>query len=123
MPNTAQLEQIADQWLQHLLMCSGLPMTAPACGVLWTWVVVASLVLGGALLAWAAWSYLSHRRKYAAALKAELERERVADAEEMEKHRVRELADVTDVTDPHLAEKIRAELERQKRETFTGRGS
>lgn len=122
MPNNTQLLQMFDRWTDWMLMCSGLPMTAPACIPLWEWVMYGSATAGAMLVLWSLWRILDYRLKYAAAIRAQLERERVAEPEVMAQHRFKEAGDVTEeVTDPKLAEKIRAELERQKLERLTGR--
>ncbi len=114
-PDTAGLLQMFDRWIGHLGMCSTLPIGAPACRSLWEWIMYLSAALGATLAAWAVWRIVDYRFKLAAALRAETERQRVADADTMRAHTWVEAGDIAaDVTDPHLSRKIRDELERQR---------
>lgn len=107
--------QMFERWIDITAMCTGLPMSAPACRPFWENVMYASAVIGLLLAAWAVWKLIDHRLKYAAALRAQAERDRVADAETMKQHAWVEPADIAaDVTDPHLAKKIRQELEQRR---------
>lgn len=107
--------QIIERWIDITAMCTGLPMSAPACRPFWENVMYASAAIGLLLAAWAIWKFIDHRLKYAAALRAQAKREQVADAETMKQHTWVEPADIAaDVTDPHLAKKIRQELEQRR---------
>lgn len=117
MPTTSQLLQMLDRWVQWLQMCIGMPMTAPVCRPMWEWVIYIGFAVGGLTLLWVLWKVIDYKLKYAAAIRAQMERDRIADPDEMANHRYKEVADIeADVTDPHLAEKIRSELERQRLE-------
>jgi hypothetical protein len=108
MPNNMQL-------IDYLSMCTTLPISAPACHSLWATVMYASAAIGVSLAGWFIWKLIDHKRKLAAALLAQQERERIADAATMREHTWVEPADLAaDVTDPHLAKKIRQELEQQR---------
>lgn len=112
----APLLQTSDNWLDRIAMCINLPMAAPACHSLWATVMYVSAGFGIALAAWAIWKFVDYRMKYAAAMRAQQEREKVADPATMRGHTWAEHADIAaDVTDPHLAKKIREELEEQRR--------
>lgn len=122
MPNNSELIQQADRLFQYVMMCSNLPMTAPACRPLWMIVVYVCAAAGTLLLLWAIWQIISYRLKYAAALRAQAAREAIAAPEVMASARFTEAGDVADdITDPHLAEKIRQELDRQRLAKLTGR--
>lgn len=121
MPNTTQLLQMLDRWLDYLSLCATLPITAPVCRPLWENVMYASAAIGGLLAAWFIWKFIDHRLQYAAALRAQAERERVADAATMREHQWAEAGDIAaDVTDPHLARKIRQELEQRRAQNVRG---
>lgn len=110
-----------ERWIDIIAMCTGLPMSAPACRPFWETVMVVSAAIGLLLTAWVIWKFIDHRLKYAAALRAQAERERVADAETMKQHTWIEPADIAaDVTDPHLAQKIRQELEQRRLQNLRG---
>lgn len=115
MPTTTQLTQMFDRWLDYLGMCASLPISAPVCHSLWETVMYASGAIGILLAGWFVWKLVDHKQKLAAALRAQQARERVADEATMRAHTWVEPADIAaDVTDPHLAKKIRAELEQHR---------
>lgn len=122
MPNSQQLLQSFEGFANWLVTCTGLPIAAPACRPLWEWTMYTSAGLGAVLIAWFIWRVVDYRLKYDAAIRAQAERERVAEPAVMEQHRFKEAGDLAeDVTDPHLAAKIRAELDRQRVEKISGR--
>ncbi len=122
MPNNQQLVQGFEGFFNWIATCLGLPMTAPVCRPLWEWTMYASAGLGAVLVVWFIWRIVNYRLKYNAAIRAQAERERVAEPEVMEQHKFKEAGDLAeDVTDPHLAAKIRAELDRQRLEKISGR--
>lgn len=115
MPNTAQLIQMLSNWLDWMHMCIGLPITAPVCRSLWVWIMYVSAAIGLWLVFWVVWRMIDYRLKYNVAIRAQMERERIAEPEVMAQHRFKEAGDVAeDVTDPNLARKIREELDRQR---------
>lgn len=117
MPNNSQWLQMFERWLDTIGLCGTLPMSAPACHPFWQAVMYASAAIGIVLAGGFIWKLVDFRMKHAAALRAQRERERVAGEAEMRAHTRVEPADIAaDVTDPHLAKKIRRELERQRRE-------
>ncbi len=108
MPNNMPL-------IDYLGMCATLPISAPACYAFWENVMYGSYSIGILLAGWFVWKLVDQKQKFAAALRAEQERARVADTAVMREHTWNEPADIaSDVTDPHLAKKIRAELEQQR---------
>lgn len=89
---------------------------------MWLWVMYFLFEIGVLTALWVIWKIISYKLQYAAAIRAQMERERVADEEVMVQYRYKEVADIeADVTDPHLAKKIRDELERQRLERMTGK--
>lgn len=101
--------------IDYLSMCATLPISAPACYALWENVMYASYAIGILLAGWFVWKLVDHRQKLAAVPRAQQQREKVADETTMRQHTRTEPADIAaDVTDPHLAKKIRAELEQQR---------
>jgi hypothetical protein len=108
MPNNMPL-------IDYLSMCATLPISAPACYAVWETVMYASAAAGILLAGWFIWKLFDHKQKLAAALRAQQEREKVADETTMRQNTWAEHADIaSDVTDLHLAKKIRAELEQQR---------
>lgn len=115
MTNSTNLIAAAQQWLQWLLNCSLLPMTAIECRPFWQWVIYAGAGIAVAIVAWVIWTQIDYKLKYAAAMQAQVDRKHIADTETMHQRKFKEAEDVTaDITDPHLAEKIRRELEKQR---------
>lgn len=113
--------QTTPSWFDLLATCTAQPMSAPACRPFWEVVMIASAAVGLLLAAWVIWKFVDHRLKYAAALRAEAERRR-ADEEALRKQNpVTEPVDIAaDVTDPHLAQKIRQELEYRRLQNLRG---
>lgn len=112
--------QTPQSWLDLLANCTAQPMSAPACRPFWETVMVASAAIGLLLAAWVLWKFVDHRRQYAAALRAEAERRR-AEEELRKQNPVTEPVDIAaDVTDPHLAQKIRQELEHRRLQNLRG---
>ena len=108
MPNNMQL-------IDYLGMCATLPISAPACYALWENVMYVSYAIGILLAGWFVWKLVDQKQKLAAALIAQQEREKPAPSAVMRQHTRTEPADIAgDVTDPHLAKKIRQELEQQR---------
>lgn len=108
MPNNMQL-------IDYLGMCATLPISAPACYALWETVMYASAAIGLLLAGWFIWKLIDQKQKLAAALIAQQEREKPAAPAVMRQHTWTDPADIAaDVTDPHLAKKIRQELEQQR---------
>lgn len=108
MPNNMPL-------IDYLSMCATLPISAPACYALWENVMYASYAIGILLAGWFIWKLVDHKQKHAAALRSRRTREKTAEETTMRQHTRIEPADIaSDVTDPHLAKKIRAELEQQR---------
>lgn len=122
MPTSAQLMQMFDDWVRHLGLCFNLPMADPRCRPLWEAVMYVSLAVAALITVWLIWKWIDSRQRHADALQARFEREQVAAPEIMEQHLYKDPKDlVEDVTDPHLAEKIRRELEQRKLENMRGR--
>lgn len=109
MPNNMPL-------LDYLSLCATLPISAPACHSLWQTVMYASAVIGLLLAGWFVWKLFDHKTKPAAAPHAQQARKKVANpAPATRQHTRTEPTDIAaDVTDPHLAKKIRQELEQQR---------
>lgn len=113
--------QTTPSWLDLLATCTAQPMYVPACRPFWETVMILSAAVGLLLAAWVAWKFIDHRLQYAAALRAEAERRRAEEEELRKKNPVTEPVDIAaDVTDPHLAQKIRQELEHRRLQNLRG---
>lgn len=108
MPNNMQL-------IDYLGMCATLPISAPACYALWETVMYASAAIGLLLAGWFIWTLIEQKQKPAAASVTLTAGDKPAAAAVTRQHGRAEPADIAaDVTDPHLARKIRQELEQQR---------
>lgn len=108
MPNNMQL-------IDYLGMCATLPISAPACYALWENVMYASYAIGILLAGWFVWKLVDQKQKPAAAVVPRQEPDEPAVPAVTRQHGRTEPADIAaDVTDPHLARKIRQELEQQR---------
>lgn len=115
MPNNAALLQLLDRWVDTVGRCMTAPLSMPACKPFWEYVMYASAAVGAVLLLWAGWKVTDYLVQYLAERREERERGCVADRETMSKHVWNDDKFITDeVTDPHLAEKIRQELEQRR---------
>lgn len=102
----------ATELIDYLSRCISLPMSAPDCRPFWETVMYGSASIGALLACWFIWKLVDYRIKLAAARRAQQARDRIADAATMRKHVWNDPVDIADVTDPHLAKKIREELEK-----------
>ncbi len=117
MPNTTTLIETVREWLLWLYNCSILPMTAIECRPFWQSIIYAGAGIAVAVVAWVIWTQIDYKLKYATAMHAQADRKHITETAAMHRHKLKEAGDVAaDVTDPHLAEKIRRELERQRQE-------
>lgn len=115
MPDKATLQQFFKQLIDAIGQCLSLPIVVPDCKPLWEYVIYAGTAIGLLLILWAVWQLIEYLVQYLAARQEQRERERVADRETMRKHTWDEDEQIADeVTDPHLAEKIRQELEQRR---------
>jgi len=121
MPDATYLLQLFNRWLDDISRCMSSPMSMPVCKPFWETVMYLSAAVGLALLLWATWQLIDYLLKLHAARRAQQERERVADKDTMRQHVWDDDKYITDeVTDPHLAEKIRKELEHRRLRNIPG---
>ncbi len=115
------LLQMSDNWFDRIIMCITLPISTPACRSVWEAVMYASAALGLILACWFAWKAIDYRTKHAAGTRIRQERDSVAAQSTKREHKRTEPVDIAaDVTDPHLAKKIRQELEQQRIKNLRG---
>ena len=84
MEAVAFLQKAYQQWGAYLLGCLDAPYSAVACRPFWSWVSIGSASLGAIGLLWLIWKFVDYKLKYAAAIRAEIERERIAEPDVME---------------------------------------
>lgn len=110
----ALVEGFIQQWGAYVLFCIDAPYSALACRSFWNWVVALSWGSGGLLLTWIVWKFVDYKLKYSAALRAQLERERVAEEDVMEKARWKGDDVILDgASNSDVAGEIRAALARR----------
>lgn len=106
-----------DRWWAYLSFCADAHYSAHVCKPFWENIAMLSIGTAMLLIFWPVWKYIDYRFKYAAAIRAELERERWAEPEEMEKVRWvgnDPLPVSEEKHDEALVEEIRAALLRRK---------
>ena len=124
MPNNTELIEMPIRLWAYLQACAGLPMNAPVCLTLWQVVMYCAFAVGALLIFWGVSNYVRFRIQLAKALKAQAERDMIADAETIRNFTWAEAGNTVseaDLTDPRLADKIKHELEQKKLKGFTGK--
>ena len=112
-----ELPQQLTQWFDTFVRCLSLPMSDPACRPLWETVMYISAAFGLALTIWAASKIVAGLRAEATARREAEARRRIAEAQTGEDGPDTDERDIAaEVTDPKLAETIRKELEKQRRQ-------
>ena len=108
------LGKVADL-MDYVTRCIDLPMYAASCRPLWSVIMYVSVLLGSAVIAWVFWLAVTRQNSITA------KPARSTGANPRKRQALDEGVDIADVTDPHLAIKIRQELERQRIRNITGR--
>jgi|LauGreDrversion4_2_1035121.scaffolds.fasta_scaffold781012_2 hypothetical protein len=109
------LEKVANL-MDYVTHCIDLPMYAASCRPLWSVIMYASVLVGSAVIGWVFWLAVTRQNSVTATPA------RSTGANQRKRRKTPdERVDVSDVTDPHLAMKIRQELERQRIRNITGR--
>jgi len=124
MPNNAELIEIPFNFWAYLQSCAGLPMNAPLCLALWQGVMYCTFIIGALLIFWAISHYVRYRMQLKAALKAQAERDMIADADTIRNFTWAEAGNTiseADMTDPRLADKIKRELDQKRLKKSAGR--
>jgi hypothetical protein len=65
------------QWVAYATYCIEQPISAPVCRPFWTLAMFAFIGIGGLVVIVIAWRIVSHRRRLAAALRAERDRAKI----------------------------------------------
>jgi hypothetical protein len=108
-------------WFDRFTMCITLPMSAPACRPFWETTMYACAVIGAALIAWLVWKWFDQPVKQAAVAPSTAKPAPPADKPVARQRDPTDHEDIaSDVTDPHLAKKIRAELEQRRLKNLRG---
>lgn len=108
------LEKVANL-MDYVTRCIDLPMYAASCRPLWSVIMYASVLAGSAVIGWIFWLAVTRQNSVTSTPA------RSTGANQRTRHIADKRVDVSDVTDPHLALKIRQELERQRIRNITGR--
>jgi hypothetical protein len=118
MPEFNELCEKAANLMDYVTGCIDLPMYAASCRPLWNVVMYASVAFGLLVIAWVFW--LAATKPHGTAASTSTAARRTSG--DSRKRNVRDDGvDLSDVTDLHLAIKIREELERQRIRNITGR--
>lgn len=101
--------------MDYVAQCIDLPMYAASCRPLWNVVMYASILVGATVIGWVFWLVVSRQNSVTT------QPARSTGAHQRKRLPLDKGVDISDVTDPHLARKIRQELERQRIRNITGR--
>lgn len=107
---------IVRQWWIYITWCVEADIRAPICRPFWTWVSIASAVVGFLALAIIVVRFISFRIKLAAAMRAEEARNRVADRETMQRYEWQGDNNRDNATAEELARRIKAGLDQRKQQ-------
>lgn len=108
-----------NRWFDHIGHCMALPIATPACRSFWEYAMYVSAALGVMLVTWILWKRIGYRMT--ARLRAQHEHSRPVTAAPLREPSWSEAENITaDITDPHLAEKIRHELEQRRLQNLRG---
>jgi len=111
-----------ENWIQLLGLCINLPMSEPQCRPLWEGVVYVSAGLALLITAWLVWKWQSGNGRPGPATKPDQAKRQTAAGSEQKKYDDRDPEKLMeDVTDPHLREKIRRELEQRRLQNMRAR--
>ena len=106
---------VISPWITYYVFCIDAVYTAPACRSFWNWIVIVSWGLAGVIVLWFLWKFIDYKLKYAAAIRAQLERERIAEHDIIESVRwVGNDPVLNGASDSDMAGEIRAALARRK---------
>ncbi len=109
------------RWFDHVSHCVAMPIATPACRSFWEYAMYVSAAFGVMLVAWIIWKRIGYRMKYTAALRAQSEQSSPINATPLREPSWSEAENITaDITDPHLAGKIRHELEQRRLQNLRG---
>ena len=111
---SGNLEKIANL-MEYVARCIELPMYADSCRPLWSLIMCLSILFGSSLIAWVLWLAVARQSSVTVAPAPS------TGAGKRKRYTIDAGVDTSDVTDPHLALKIRRELERQRIRNITGR--
>lgn len=81
------IEAFLMQWAGYLTHCVKSDIRTPSCTPFWTWVAYILIAIGIISVITLVASFISYKLKYRAALRAQAERERVADENTMQQYR------------------------------------
>jgi hypothetical protein len=109
-------QQIGESWWNFFDYCFNYNPTAMICEPFWRNTIGAFIVIGGLAVLYGIWKYIDYRRKYAAAVRAQWEREQVDEAGIREATWDADKAYRSDLTDDEVLERIRSAIDQRKRE-------
>lgn len=115
--------QSLDDWIRLLDMCSGLPMSAPQCRSLWESVIYICVAVALVITGWLAWRWMGGGTHPKTAKPASPAGPKINPGRPVSKKYDDSNPDklIEDITDPHLKEKIRRELEQRRLKNMQAR--
>ena len=105
-----------EPWLAYLNYCFNHEPFSPVCGAFWQRAIIGVVIIGVIVVCGAALKYFSYRRKYAAALRAEEERNAI-DEEAIKAHSwTGEKAYTTALGDQEIERRVREGIAQRRRQ-------
>jgi hypothetical protein len=109
-------QHLGESWWTFFDYCFNHNPTALICGPFWGKVIGSFVAMGAIAVLFGAWKYIDYRRKYAAALRAEWEREQVDETGIREAIWDGDKAYQSHLPDDEVLERIRSALDQRKRD-------
>jgi hypothetical protein len=107
-------QHLGESWWNFFDYCFNHNPTALICEPFWTKFIGTFIAIGVAAVVYGVWKYFDYRRKYAAALRAEWEREQVDEAAIKEATWDGDKAYQSSLADTEVLERIRAAVAQRK---------
>lgn len=111
-------QQLGESWWTFFDYCFNHNPTALICEPFWGKLIGSFIAVGAVTVLFGVWKYFDYRRKYAAAVRAEWEREQVDEAGIREAIWNGDKAYQSHLPDDEVLDRIRAALEQRKREAI-----
>ena len=108
-------QQLGESWWHFFDYCFNHNPTALICEPFWAKTIGIFIAIGAVVVLYGVWKYIDYRRKYAAALRAEWEREQVDEAGIREATWNGDKAYQSHLPDEEVLERIRDALDQRKR--------